>query len=130
MSGVLLGRGMGTYGDDGIFAFDSYHQFLFLDLDDEVSTFEVSRDFHGDVEIPDLLRPFVGEGCLFFGLLCSSCCFFRRGWFCDWRVRLSLEVQGELLGRTWRVARGNQGKQRGLPIGMASGGYGIEITYL
>ena len=100
--GVELGR---AYGDDGFLTFYSYHDLLALDIDDHVPALEVSWYFEGDIQVADLLRPFVWEGSLVFCFLCTGCCLFGGSWLYNTSgsamniVRKMLKRSGEQLFR-------------------------------
>lgn len=61
-----------TYTYDWLLSLNSSAQLRLLDIDDQISTLEVSRDGEVQREVPDRLRPFIGKrGLLFF--LASTC---------------------------------------------------------
>lgn len=60
---------MATYIDDGVLALDASLEVLALDLNDEIFRLVVPRYLKRDVQLVDLLLPFVGESLLLKDLL-------------------------------------------------------------
>ena len=63
------GEKMATYIDDGVLALDASLEVLALDLNDEIFRLVVPRYLKRDVQLVDLLLPFVGESLLLKDLL-------------------------------------------------------------
>lgn len=50
-----------SYVDNGLLALDTGNELLLLDIDDEVSSLQVTRNSKVEVEVADGLRPLVRE---------------------------------------------------------------------
>lgn len=70
--------------DNGVLALHAGHEFLLLDVHDQVLALIVAWDpGDGNVDVADRLYPLVGERSLFFLLFGEGCCRLGRGGLCQ-----------------------------------------------
>lgn len=70
-----------AYIDDGFLSLDTSDKFLLLDLDHEIPGLVVSGDDEGDVELIDLLCPFVRQRSLLLLFLGAGSGLLGGVWF-------------------------------------------------